>query len=207
MGHFAGIMFRNDLVDQEDPVLAAHTAVANGVAVPQYELELLLAEHCVRLGVEIRRGVAVRGVRGDLRDEADVVVETDAGEFTAGWVVAADGGRSVLRKQLGVDFAGTEPELVGYQAIVDLDDTSGLSHGWMWTPRGVYAYGPIPGRILVARFGLGMGRWISSDRREGRRSSWRWSGWARDASSSTVSLIGGGFAAGRPMPKGWAQAL
>ncbi|MEU5850319.1 FAD-dependent oxidoreductase [Saccharopolyspora shandongensis] len=156
MGHFAGIMFRNDLVDQEDPVLAAHTAVANGVAVPQYDLELLLAERCVQLGVEIRRGVAVRGVRstgGDLHDDADVVVQTDAGEFTAGWVVAADGGRSVIRKQLGIDFVGTDPELVGYQAIADLDDVSGLSHGWTWTPRGVYAYGPVPGRILVARFG------------------------------------------------------
>ncbi|MGC0421620.1 FAD-dependent oxidoreductase [Embleya sp. AB8] len=156
MGHFAGIMFRNDLVDQEDPVLASHTAVAGGVAVPQYDLELLLADHCARLGVDIRRGVTVNGVRGtgaDLHADAEVVVETDAGELTAGWVVAADGGRSPIRKQLGVDFVGTDPELVGYQAIADFDDTTGLRHGWNWTPRGVYAYGPVPGRILVARFG------------------------------------------------------
>ncbi|MDJ1133639.1 FAD-dependent oxidoreductase [Streptomyces iconiensis] len=156
MGHFAGIMFRNDLVDQEDPALAAHTAVANGVAVPQYELELLLAEHCTRLGAEIRRGVAVHGIRetgADLTDGAGVTVETGAGAFTAGWVVAADGGRSVIRKQLGIDFPGTDPAMVGYQAIADFDDPSGLHRGWTWTPRGVYAYGPVPGRILVARFG------------------------------------------------------
>lgn len=158
MGHFAGIMFRNDLVDQDDPTLAAHTAVANGVAVPQYDLELLLAERCTQLGVEIRRGVTVTGVRTTGDDLAtatatDVVVETEAGELAAGWVVAADGGRSAIRKQLGIDFIGTDPELVGYQAIADFDDTSGLSHGWTWTPRGVYAYGPVPGRILVARFG------------------------------------------------------
>ncbi|MFF1922733.1 FAD-dependent oxidoreductase [Streptomyces sp. NPDC058221] len=158
MGHFAGIMFRNDLVDQDDPTLATHTAVANGVAVPQYDLELLLAEHCAGLGVEIRRGVAVTGVRdtgadGPVGGDGEVVVETDAGGLTARWVVAADGGRSAIRKQLGVDFVGTEPEMVGYQAIADFDDTSGLSHGWTWTPRGVYAYGPVPGRILVARFG------------------------------------------------------
>ena len=153
MGHFAGIMFRNDLVDQEDPVLASHTAVAGGVAVPQYDLELLLADRCAQLGVDVRRGIAVKGVRstgGDLLADADVVVETDAGELTAGWVVAADGGRSPIRKQLGIDFIGTDPELVGYQGIADFDDTTGLSHGWNWTPRGVYAYGPIPGRILVA---------------------------------------------------------
>nr|WP_042180523.1 FAD-dependent monooxygenase [Kibdelosporangium sp. MJ126-NF4]CEL14425.1 probable oxygenase [Kibdelosporangium sp. MJ126-NF4]CTQ88790.1 probable oxygenase [Kibdelosporangium sp. MJ126-NF4] len=155
-GHFAGILFRNDLVDQADPVLAAHTAVANGIGVPQYDLELLLAAHCTRLGVEIRRGVEVRGVRGtteSLLDDADVVVETDAGDFPAGWVVAADGGRSVIRKQLGIDFVGTDPELVGYQAIADFDDTSGLQRGWTWTPRGLYAYGPIPGRIFLVRFG------------------------------------------------------
>lgn len=156
LGHFAGIMFRNDLVDQADPVLSSHTAVAGGVAVPQYDLELLLADRCTQLGVDIRRGAVVTGVRGpggDRAGESDVVVETDAGELSAGWVVAADGGRSVIRKQLGIDFVGTDPELVGYQAIADFDDTTGLSHGWTWTPRGVYAYGPIPGRILVARFG------------------------------------------------------
>lgn len=42
---------------------------------------------------------------------------------------------------------------MGYQAIADFDDPSELSRGWTWTPRGVYSYGPIPGRILVAQFG------------------------------------------------------
>lgn len=171
LGHFAGIMFRNDLVDQRDPALASHTAVAGGVAVPQYELELMLADRCARLGVDVRRGVTVTGVRGgdgpapdtdagtdagtkaDTDADTEVVVETDSGDLTAGWVVAADGGRSVIRKQLGVRFIGTDPEMVGYQAIADFDDTAGLAHGWNWTPRGVYAYGPVPGRILVARFG------------------------------------------------------
>ncbi|GCD94615.1 FAD-dependent oxidoreductase [Embleya hyalina] len=154
MGHFAGIMFRNDLVDQADPVLASHTAVAGGIAVPQYDLELLLAERCARLGVVVHRGVTVEGVRGDVLGDGDgrVVVDTDAGEWIAEWVVAADGGRSAIRKQLGVEFIGTAPELVGHQAIADFDAT-GLAHGWNWTPTGVYAYGPIAGRILVARFG------------------------------------------------------
>lgn len=155
-GHFSGFMFRNDLVDQSDPVLAAHTAVANGIGVPQLDLELLLAEHCARLGVQVRRGVEVHKVRStteSLLSDADVVVETDAGDLTAGWVVAADGGRSVIRKQLGIDFVGTDPELVGYQAIADFDDTSGLQRGWTWTPRGLYAYGPTPGRIFLVRHG------------------------------------------------------
>lgn len=158
-GHFAGMLFRNELVDQGDPVLAGHTAAANGILVPQHDLELLLAAHCARLGVEVRRGIEVHGVRGadaNLTDDdvdADVVVETSAGEMTAGWVVAADGGRSAIRRQLGIGFVGTDPQMVGYQAVADFDDPSELSRGWTWTPRGIYAYGPIPGRILVARFG------------------------------------------------------
>ncbi|WP_413105813.1 FAD-dependent monooxygenase [Streptomyces sp. Inha503] len=166
-GHFAGMLFRDELVDQGDPALAAHTAASGGVLVPQYDLELLLGEHCARLGVEVRRGVEVRGLRGvdvrgvggtrhaeaGLTDDADVVVETSAGEMTAGWVVAADGGRSAIRGQLGIGFTGTDPQLVGYQAVADFDDPGELSRGWTWTPRGIYAYGPIPGRILVARFG------------------------------------------------------
>ncbi|MEV6629695.1 FAD-dependent oxidoreductase [Actinoplanes sp. NPDC051470] len=151
LGHFAGLMFRPGLIDQDDPVLAAHTAVAGGVGVPQHDLEVLLAGHCLRLGVEIRRGVEVRGVRTTAGE--GVIVETGEGELTAGWVVAADGGRSVIRKQLDIPFDGTEPQMVGYQAIADFDDASGLGRGWTWTPRGVYAHGPIPGRILAARFG------------------------------------------------------
>ncbi|MFE9060393.1 FAD-dependent oxidoreductase [Streptomyces violaceusniger] len=158
-GHFAGMLFRNELVDQGDPVLARHTAAANGILVPQHDLELLLAAHCARLGVEVRRGVEVHGVRGadanltDVDVDADVVVETSAGELTAGWVVAADGGRSAIRRQLGIGFVGTDPQMVGYQAVADFDDPGELSRGWTWTPRGIYAYGPIPGRVLVARFG------------------------------------------------------
>jgi 2-polyprenyl-6-methoxyphenol hydroxylase-like FAD-dependent oxidoreductase len=149
-GHFAGMFFRDDLVDQTDPVLAAHTAVATGVLVPQRDLEALLTAYCEQLGVEIRRGVEVVGVQ-ERTDE--VLVRTATGELTAGWVVAADGGRSVVRKQLGIDFPGTEPYLVGYQAVADFADPTGLRRGWTWTPRGIYSYGPIPGRILVARFG------------------------------------------------------
>ncbi|MGW7752938.1 FAD-dependent monooxygenase [Streptomyces violaceusniger] len=150
---------RFPVADQGDPVLARHTAAANGILVPQHDLELLLAAHCARLGVEVRRGIEVHGVRGadaNLTDDdvdADVVVETSAGELTAGWVVAADGGRSAIRRQLGIGFVGTDPQMVGYQAVADFDDPGELSRGWTWTPRGIYAYGPIPGHVLVARFG------------------------------------------------------
>ncbi|WP_134669592.1 MULTISPECIES: FAD-dependent oxidoreductase [unclassified Amycolatopsis] len=148
-GHFAGFLFDNDLIDQSDPVLAAHRAVSNGLGVPQQEVEQMLGEHCATLGVDLRRGVEVHGVRS--ADES-VTVETSAGELAASWLVAADGGRSVIRKQLGIEFDGTDPEMTGYQAIADFEDATGLRPGWTWTPRGVYAYGPVPGRIFLSRF-------------------------------------------------------
>ena len=149
-GHFAGFLFDNDLIDQSDPVLAAHRAVSDGLGVPQLDVELMLGEHCARLGADVRRGVEVLGLR---TAEDSVTVETSEGEFTANWLVAADGGRSAIRKQLGVEFAGTDPEMTGYQAIAEFADTSGLRPGWTWTPRGVYAYGPVPGRFFLSRFG------------------------------------------------------
>src|SRR3569833_643135 len=149
-GHFAGMPFRPELVDQDDPLLAGHTAAAGGVMVPQRELERLLAGHCAALGVEPRRGVEVRGVRATA---GGVVVVSGVGVLSADWVVAAVGGRSVVRKRLGIDFGGTDPRLAGYQAIADFEDPGLLSPGWTLTPRGMYSYGPFPGRIAVARFG------------------------------------------------------
>lgn len=155
-GHFAGMLFREDLVDQDDPQLASHTAVAGGILVPQRDLEELLTEHCLRLGVDIRRGVEARALLdGDgirLGEGEHVVLETSIGYLDAKWVVAADGGRSAIRKQLGIAFDGTDPQMVGYQAIADIDEPTVLKRGWTWTPRGIYVYGPMPGRILVARF-------------------------------------------------------
>lgn len=50
-GHFAGMTLDAALVDESDPDLAAHAAVAGARMVPQRELEELLAGHVARLGV------------------------------------------------------------------------------------------------------------------------------------------------------------
>ena len=148
-GHFAAMMFRPDLVDQSDPDLRAHTAINGATVVPQREVEQILAAHAARLGVRVRRGVEVTGLR---QDDGTVRLETSAGPLTARWVVGADGGRSTVRKLAGIGFPGTDPEITGYQAIADLDGAEGLHPGWTWTPTGVYSHGPIPGRILTVQF-------------------------------------------------------
>lgn len=148
-GHFAAMMFRPELVDHTDPGLAAHTAVDGATLVTQQQVEAVLGDHAQQLGVSIRRGVEVLGIE---QDEESVVLHTTAGPEASGWVVAADGGRSTLRKVMGIGFSGTDAEITGYQAIVEMHGGEHLQPGWTWTTRGVYSYGPIPGRILTVQF-------------------------------------------------------
>ncbi|MEU4110380.1 FAD-dependent oxidoreductase [Streptomyces sp. NPDC027717] len=148
-GHFAGLPLDPGLVDWSDPDLAAHTAVEGARMVPQPRLEALLAEHAVRLGVTVRRGVEVTA----LEDTGDgVLVGTTAGPLRTGRLVGCDGGHSAVRRLAGIAFPGTAPEITGYQAVVDVADPENLADGWSWSPRGAYRYGPQPGRVATVEF-------------------------------------------------------
>ena len=148
-GHFAAMMLDGDLVDESDPDLAVHGPTGHVTLVPQRPLEALLAERVDGLGVPVHWGVAVTG----LRETGDgVVVDTDAGPAHSAWIVGCDGGRSVVRALGGFDFPGTDAEITGHQAVVDVADPEKLARGWTWTPDGVYCHGPLPGRILTVEF-------------------------------------------------------
>ncbi|MFE3202025.1 rifampin monooxygenase [Embleya sp. NPDC059237] len=85
------------------------TAHPYGLTVPQPVTERLLTEHALALGAEIRRGHAVVDVR---QDNDQVSVETADGTFLhARYVVGCDGGRSTVRKRLGIAFPG-EPSTI-----------------------------------------------------------------------------------------------
>ncbi|WP_306328195.1 rifampin monooxygenase [Streptomyces venezuelae] len=85
------------------------TAHSYVLAIPQVITEQLLAEHATALGAEIRRGRALVGLR---QDEDGVTVDLADGEqLRARYVVGCDGGRSTVRKLLGVAFPG-EPSRV-----------------------------------------------------------------------------------------------
>jgi 2-polyprenyl-6-methoxyphenol hydroxylase-like FAD-dependent oxidoreductase len=85
------------------------TAHPYGVATPQPVTERLLHERAVELGTEIRRGCEVVGLS---QDEAGVTVESaDGTHLRSRYVVGCDGGRSAVRKLLGVGFPG-EPATV-----------------------------------------------------------------------------------------------
>ncbi|MFF0411188.1 FAD-dependent oxidoreductase [Kitasatospora sp. NPDC004745] len=148
-GHFAGMVLDPDLVDWSDPDLADHTAAAGARLVPQRELEALLADHLARLGVPVRRGVEVTA----FEDTGDgVLVDTNVGPLRTGWLVGCDGGRSTVRRLADIGFPGTDPELTGHLAVVDIADPDKLADGWAWSAQGAYRYGPQPGRVVTVEF-------------------------------------------------------
>ncbi|GHC49988.1 FAD-dependent oxidoreductase [Streptomyces flavofungini] len=164
-GHFAGIPLSADLLDAADPDFDGRGPADHVGLVPQATVEEVLAAHAEALGVDVRRGTAVTGFdqgpdqgpdqgfeHGFDQGADGVTVRTTAGTLRAGWLVGCDGGRSLVRKTAGFDFPGTDPEITGHQALVELANAEGLRLGWNTTATGIYAFGPMPGRILTVEF-------------------------------------------------------
>ena len=100
-GFFAGIV-----KPAPDRLDTAHPYV---LGIPQTTTERLLTEHATELGVEIRRGCELVGLS---QDDHGVSVElADGARLRTRYLVGCDGGRSTVRKLLGVDFPG-EPSRV-----------------------------------------------------------------------------------------------
>jgi 2-polyprenyl-6-methoxyphenol hydroxylase-like FAD-dependent oxidoreductase len=76
----------------------------HGLALFQDRIEALLADWVAELGVPILRGREVAAFAQD--DDGVDVALADGGALRAAYLVGCDGGRSVVRKQAGVDFAG-----------------------------------------------------------------------------------------------------
>ncbi|WP_342025254.1 FAD-dependent monooxygenase [Arthrobacter citreus] len=95
-GFFAGIT-----KDQPEGLDTSHPYV---LAIPQTVTERLLTDHALELGVLIRRG---SGLAGLTQDDDGVTVELDSGgPLRSRYVVGCDGGRSTVRKILGIGFPG-----------------------------------------------------------------------------------------------------
>lgn len=147
VGHFAGIFMWSDKLDTSE--LAVDGPAAGLGLVSQQQVEAILTDRAADLGVHLRRGVEMTGFDTD----ADgVTVHADGLSLRAGWLVGCDGGRSLVRKLAGFAFPGTDPEITGHQAIVEMEGAEQLGRGWHTTPTGTYAHGPGPGRILTVEF-------------------------------------------------------
>jgi 2-polyprenyl-6-methoxyphenol hydroxylase-like FAD-dependent oxidoreductase len=74
------------------------------LGIPQNVTERLLAEHAIEAGTEIRRGCELTGLS---QDGTGVIAElADGTRLRARYLVGCDGGRSLVRKLLGIGFPG-----------------------------------------------------------------------------------------------------
>jgi 2-polyprenyl-6-methoxyphenol hydroxylase-like FAD-dependent oxidoreductase len=148
-GHFAGIMLDMEKVNFSDRKFAIPGPSASGGMVSLEAIELLLAERAAELGVDLRRGIDVSGFT---EDEEGVTAYAGDNSFQGQWLVGCDGGRSIVRKFAGFEFAGTEPEFTGYTASVKIADPEKLRPGFNLTEKGMYLVGPGPDRIGMVEF-------------------------------------------------------
>ncbi len=89
------------------------------VGIPQPVIVRLLEEHAMGLGAQIRRGSAVAGFD---QDEEGVTVELAGGErLRSRYLVGCDGGRSTVRKLLGVGFPGEPSRVETLMGEMELD--------------------------------------------------------------------------------------
>jgi rifampicin monooxygenase len=120
-GFFAGIA-----KPQPEGLDTAHAYV---LGIPQTVTERLLTEHAEELGAEIRRGCEVIGLSQD--DEGVTVELTETGSLgkphsgasrlKSRFLVGCDGGRSTVRKLVGIGFPGEPARVETLLGEVELD--------------------------------------------------------------------------------------
>ena len=97
-----------------------------GLALWQEHIERILAAWVEELAVPIYRG---RDVTGFAQDDTGVdVALSDGGSLRAQYLVGCDGGRSLVRKQAGIDFPGWDPSVSYLIAEVEMTDEPALGH-------------------------------------------------------------------------------
>ena len=138
-----------------------------GLTLPQWKLEHVLAARASELGALIQWGCRVVGVEQSM---AGVTVRVRAGDLSsdlsASFVVGCDGSRSSVRENAGIDFPGTTyPEVNRLGQVSMPDKTDALVRGdvelpglktlrageFVRTQRGLFGFGWLsPGVLMVS---------------------------------------------------------
>jgi 2-polyprenyl-6-methoxyphenol hydroxylase-like FAD-dependent oxidoreductase len=110
-----------------------------GLGLWQKHIERILAGWVAELNVPIQYGTDVTGFA---QDDTGVDVElSDDQRMRAQYLVGCDGGRSLVRKQAGIDFPGWEPTTSAILAEVEMTEEPEL--GVRRTPTGTHALGKV----------------------------------------------------------------
>jgi 2-polyprenyl-6-methoxyphenol hydroxylase-like FAD-dependent oxidoreductase len=125
-GHYAGIPLDYRHLDSRFPFQ---------LGIPQARVEKFLEERLVNAGVRVLRGYELTA----LEQHAEGVVATAVGpaaesarelRFECEFLVGADGSRSTVRKQLGIDFPGLEARFSLVVADVELGESGDVPDAW-----------------------------------------------------------------------------
>jgi 3-(3-hydroxy-phenyl)propionate hydroxylase len=127
------------------------------LALWQSRFEPILADWVDELGVPVLRG---REVVGFAEEEGGVAVDvSDGSSLRAGYLVGCDGGRSLVRKAAGIDFAGWDATTSWIVAEVELGEEppAGMRHDDI----GSHGIGPLDDagtfRVVLTERRLGHG--------------------------------------------------
>ncbi|WP_406110222.1 FAD-dependent monooxygenase [Kitasatospora purpeofusca] len=140
--------FEGDFVNETEPFAGARRSATTPYPASRWlqqpQLEALLRERLAALGVEVELGAELVDVRQDA-DGAEAVL-ADGRRIAAEYVVACDGGRSTVRKLLGIPFVGEgDPEPVMVCGDVEVEGLEpGAWHQW-FGPQGVFMLCPFEG--------------------------------------------------------------
>ncbi|WP_268817727.1 FAD-dependent monooxygenase [Streptomyces sp. 3213.3] len=135
----------NDTDPFADALPTPDAPYERGVLIGQWQVEQILRERLAEFGVHVQLGTEV--VEFEQDTDGVTAVLADGERVRAGYLVGCDGGRSRMRKSMGVRFDGTTEET---QSMVVGDvEAEGLGrdvwHQWFTSDGGGVALCPMPG--------------------------------------------------------------
>ena len=127
--HLGGALLADFSIKREDP--SATRPYPNYVSLPEWKSEEILRDGLAQYGLAVEFGIALEQFT---QDESGVTAElSDGSRVRASYLVGCDGGRSTVRKQLGISFEGsTNDEARAILADVDVAglDREDAVHLW-----------------------------------------------------------------------------
>ena len=140
--HLGPLSLRIGSLGSDHPA-TQETPWPNMLMLPQFRTEQALLERLTELRSEVQRGTVLAGLE---QDDAGVTARLETGEtLRARYLVGCDGGRSTVRKAVGIGLVGetldNREKVVADLEIPGLDRSEW--HNWP-TLRGVIAIAPLP---------------------------------------------------------------